>query len=284
MGEQTTTLNSGAAGTGAEGEHGPAILAAKPVLKEPWSMQRTATITGGDGTLIGYPGMNGIHFTAPVNPDTARDWLPDNLTPADPAMATFYIVDIPRTSFGIEYQEAGLFIHCLYEDQEHMFCAWMVLNDITPLILGREAMGLPKKLAEVQVDTTQAHPSGIVRRRGYTLLEVQGANPTPIDNGAIFQLPILNVRGLLGDPAPQLFRSHGSHRLQWGNQVDLQLNVGQSEFDPLHKLDLPATLKGEHLCDDIGVPGLPPTLELTQGPIAQVSTEWYFKAYPFRSY
>ena len=276
-----TTDNTG---RGFWGDSGEEILEANPAVKEAWSGERLMSLlidpTGGPM----YRKLDALHFVAEVNPDTVRAWLPDNLTPVDPALATVYISDFPRTAFGVAYQEAGLFLHCLFEEQEHMQCAWMVLNDDTPLILGREFSGLPKKIAEVEIDMNATNPRGVVRRRGYTVLEISGSNPTPLEDGELFQLPTLNVRGAPGRGDGELLRECASHRLHEGQAMDLEVFVGKSEFDPLYKLELPKKVRGEHLIVDVGLPDVEPRINLTTGVVGSVPEEWVTKAYPFRCY
>ena len=266
------------------GDGGEGILEANPAIKDAWSGERFGSLvmdpTGGPM----YRKLDALHFVAEVNPDTVRAWLPENLTPVEPALATVYIADFPRTAFGVAYQEAGLFLHCLFEEQEHMQCAWMVLNDDTPLILGRELSGLPKKIAEVDVNMNAENPNGEVRRRGYTVLRISGSNPSPLGYGELFQLPILNVRGAPGLGDGELLRGCSNHRFHEGQAMDLDVFVGETEFDPLYKLELPKKVRGEHLIVDVGVPGVEPRINLSNGVVGSVSAEWVTRAYPFRSY
>ena len=126
------------------GDNGEDILKVKPALKDAWTPERLMKIMMDPNNGPQYPMSVSLRFTCEVNQDVAREWLPDSLPPTNPALATVFMVDYPRTFFGLSYQEAGLFLHCTFEDQEHMLTMWMTLNDDTPLILGRELSGLPK--------------------------------------------------------------------------------------------------------------------------------------------
>ncbi len=214
----------------------------------------------------------------------AREWLPENLPPTSPALATVYVGNLPRTSFGVDYQEAGLFLHCMFEEQEHMLTAWMTLNDDTPMILGRELMGLPKKIADFELTMNSENPKGVVSRRGINVLEVTGSNPSTLEDGELWQLPILNVKGAPGDAEGKLIRSCASHKLHEGQIMDIEVKTGISDFDPLYKLEMPDMVKGEHMIIDGGVPGIAPRIDLPVGEVGTVSAEWVLKNYPFRCY
>lgn len=266
------------------GDGGEGILKVKPALKQAWSGERFMGLMTDPAMGPTFPKVDCLHFTAEVNPEVARDWLPENLPPTEPALATVYVADLPRTSFGVAYQEAGLFLHCLFEEQEHMQCAWMTLNDDTPMILGREMTGLPKKIADFELEMNSVNPRGVVRRRGYTVLEVSGSNPSPLEDGELFQLPILNVLGVPGQGEGKLLRGCVSHRLHEGQVMDLEVQTGISEFDPLYKLEIPAQVKGEHMIIDAAVPDIAPRIDLPAGEVGTVSAEWVMKAYPFRCF
>jgi len=266
------------------GDGGEGMLEANPAIRDAWSGERFMRLVMDPTGRPMYPKQDALHFVAEVNPDTVREWLPDNLNPVDPALATVYIADLPRTAFSVAYQEAGLFLHCVFEDQEHMFCAWMVLNDDTPMIMGRELSGLPKKIAEVEVSMNAEDPRGEVRRRGYTVLEISGSNPSPLEDGELFQLPILNVRGAPGLGDGELLRGCANHRLHEGQAMDLKVSVGKSEFDPLYRLELPGEVRGERLVIDVGLSDVMPRINLTNGVVGSVSADWVTRAYPFRCY
>ena len=265
------------------GDIGEDILEVKPAIKDPWAPERLMNIMMDPNNGPQYPMSDSLHFTCEVNPDVAREWLPENLPPTDPAMATVFMVDYPRTFFGLSYQEAGIFLHCVFEDQEHMLTIWMTLNDDTPLILGREMSGLPKKIADFEIEMNAVNPRGKVMRRGYDVLEVIGSNPQPLEDGELWQLPTLNVLGVPGKEG-KLLRGCASHRLHEGQKMDFAVSTGITDFDPLYRLEMPSRVRGEHMIIDAAVPGITPRINLPGGEVGTVSAEWVAANYPFRCY
>lgn len=135
----------------------------------------------------------------PVDADAVRDWLPFGLTLAEPARATVFIGDYPHTAFAPHYQEAALLLHVkLFGVIPVVYCPWMVLNNDRAMILGREMLGLPKKLALVSFSERRGKISGSVVRHGVELLRIEGRVGKTVET----PLPglgqaVVGLRGLL---------------------------------------------------------------------------------------
>jgi len=265
------------------GDAGEDILKVKPAIKEAWAPERFLSLMTDPANGPQYPMSDCLHFTCEVNQDVAAEWLPDSLPPAEPALATVFMVDYPRTFFGLSYQEAGLFLHCMFEDQEHMLTIWMTLNDDTPMILGREMSGLPKKIADFALELNAVNPRGKVTRRGYDVLEVSGSNPEPLEDGELWQLPMLCILGAPGQEG-KLLRGCASHRFHEGQKMNFEVRTGITDFDPLYRLEMPSEVKGEHMIIDAVVPEIAPRIELPTGEVGVVSADWVVANYPFRCY
>jgi len=171
----------------------------------------------------------------------------------------------------------------MFEDQEHMLTVWMTLNDDTPLILGREMSALPKKIADFELELNAVNPRGKVMRRGYDVLEVSGSNPEPLEDGELWQLPMLNILGVPGQEG-RLFRGCASHRFHEGQKMAFDVRTGITDFDPLYKLGMPSEVVGEHMIIDAAVPDIAPRIALTTGEVGVVSADWVAASYPFRCY
>ena len=263
---------------------GEDIVRAKPALRERWSQGRSLRILSGGGAGPTWPEAEIITFVAEVDDSTARRWLPPPLEPSEPAKATFFITRYPMTKLGFGYNEAAVLLHATHEGSEYLHCTWMVVDDDTALILGRELLGFPKKIAEIQVDIRSQQPTGSVDRKGYRVLEVSGTAGQPIEGGAVFPKPIVNTIGLPLKPT-ELIEMGVEERFHSGKQVDLEVSVGQSDLDPLYRLEIQPTQKGMVLVDSFGaagaaIPGRP------QGGLSgtAVSPDWLAKAYPFRTW
>lgn len=110
----------------------------------------------------------------PVDADVVGKILPPGLALADPPTATVFVADYPFTTFGSVYREAALLLHCADDRGPFVHCPWMVVDDDTALILGREMLGFPKKMAEIALEVDGDHAVGTVVRKGVELIRVEG--------------------------------------------------------------------------------------------------------------
>jgi acetoacetate decarboxylase len=201
-----------------------------------------------------------VFAEVPVDAEVVRDWLPFGLTLAEPARATVFIGDYPHTTFAPHYQEAALLLHAkLFGVLPVVYCPWMVLNNDRALILGREMLGLPKKMALVSFSERRGKISGSVVRHGVELLRIEGrvgepvAKPKPGLGQAV-----VGLRGLLNVLLPAhllLFRPtetvHACHALQ-----DAEVTLRNGEDDPVGVATGPAAEVTVRTCD-IGAGLLP---------------------------
>lgn len=196
----------------------------------------------------------------PVDADAVRDWLPFGLTLAEPARATVFIGDYPHTTFAPHYQEAALLLHArLFGVIPVVFCPWMVLNNDRAMILGREMLGLPKKLALVSFSERRGKITGSVVRHGVELLRIEGrvAGAVEKPKPGLGQA-VVGLRGLLNVLLPAhllLFHPretvHDCHAL---TQASVVLRSG--EDDPVGIAAGPASDITVRTCD-IGAGLLP---------------------------
>jgi acetoacetate decarboxylase len=111
----------------------------------------------------------------PVDAERVRGWLPAPLRLAAPARATVFIADYPETTFGSVYREAAVLLHVRLFGIPMVFCPWMVVDDDRALILGRELLGYPKKLAEIHFAEDRGRFAGAVTRHGTEVMRIEGA-------------------------------------------------------------------------------------------------------------
>nr|MDT0525628.1 acetoacetate decarboxylase family protein [Streptomyces sp. DSM 41633] len=112
------------------------------------------------------------YFTATVEVDTAtmRRWLPPGVRPATPGRADVFTAWFPDCSYGSVYHEAGIFVHIKAGRRTGIHCPWMILDDDVALILGRELLGYPKKLGEIEWSGDGDTIAATASRRGHDLL------------------------------------------------------------------------------------------------------------------
>jgi acetoacetate decarboxylase len=107
-----------------------------------------------------------------TKPEIIARLLPPPLKPADFPLATAFIANYPRTSFGLPYKEAALFLLAQYEQVQGSYCLSMPVTDDMAMAGGREQFGFPKKIAHIQVDIVDGEKTGYVERHGIRFFEL----------------------------------------------------------------------------------------------------------------
>ncbi|MFQ5503203.1 MAG: acetoacetate decarboxylase family protein [Planctomycetota bacterium] len=258
-----------------------------PRHRDAWSLGRTSAFL--DAASHGLPAFwaesKFLALHAEIDRETASAWLPPGLRPSDPARALIFAVDYVRTALGFDYREVGVLLHARLRGKPVLHVAWMVVDDDTALILGRELLGFPKKLAEIHFEIGSESAEVLVRRRGTDLLELRAELAEPISATPIFPHPIVNVRGLPGPLPNLLFRMDGGERFNSGRAARFDLKVQESPFDPLMDLGLASVQQGVHATVDIA----PRSERVSRWPrvwpvAGLIRPSWLLRAYPFRTW
>jgi Acetoacetate decarboxylase (ADC) len=101
----------------------------------------------------------------PLNPEAVKKILPLGMALRKPYRATFFMADYTKTAFTIPYHECALLIHVRTLFGAGVHCPWMIVDDDTALIYGRELLGYPKKMGEFQYTRKgNAISAGLIRR------------------------------------------------------------------------------------------------------------------------
>lgn len=176
-----------------------------------------------------------VFAEVPVDEDQVRGWVPAPLMLETPARATVFIADYPETTFGCVYREAALLLHVrLFGVIPAVYCPWMVVDDDRAMILGREMLGYPKKMARFRFEEKNGKFLGTVKRKGAEVLRMQGTIGEKIDNPppGIGQRAI-NSRHLLGLGAGHLLAFRPRETVHEANNVDLRVTLSSSPDDPV---------------------------------------------------
>jgi acetoacetate decarboxylase len=264
---------------------GADIVAAKPALRDAWSSARSAKVFGYGTPGPTWPKAEMVTFTAEADGETVGAWLPPPLEPTQPAKAMLFVARYPMTKLGFGYNEAAVFLHGAHEGREYLHCTWMVVDDDTAMILGREVLGFPKKMAVIDADIHAENPTARVQRKGLPVLEIAGGKPTPMEGGdGLLGLPVVNVIGTLRQKA-ELLQLGGEQKLHWGKGLDLEVSVGESDLDPLYRLGIQPRQQGTIVVVDMGVGGGQDG-EAAEGNLTgtAVTPAWMMQAYPFRAW
>ena len=186
----------------------------------------------------------------PVDPKAVRDWLPWPLSLASPPRATVFIADYPKTTFGSVYREAAVLVHVRLFGVRMAFCPWMVVDDDRALILGRELLGYPKKMADIRFQEKGGELSASVLRHGVEVMRIEGAigdvdaAPAPgIGRRAV------NLRGLMSFAPNHLLVFRPVETIHECRTLDARVTLRSSPDDPIGVATGPAERASIRTCD-----------------------------------
>ncbi len=176
-----------------------------------------------------------IFADVPVDAGRASSILPWGLKLVEPARATLFIVDYTKTAFTIPYHEAALLLHVRHPLGPGLHCPWMIVDDDTALIYGRELLGYPKKMGVFEFEEDDTSVSASVTRRGVRVLSMKGEKGEKQQNPApAFDVKTYNVGGpgsLFAINPIWMFRPR--EVIHESLQMEVELKVETSEFDPI---------------------------------------------------
>jgi len=177
----------------------------------------------------------------PIDPGPTGEILPPGLTLATPPTATVFVADYPYTTFGSVYHEAAVLLHGIDDQGPYVHCPWMVVDDDTALILGREMLGFPKKMADITVDIDGDHVVGTVARKGVELIRIEGAVVVGDDTPpALFDRRFVNLFGSIVNGMSLIELAPSGECFHECRRGDGKVLLGTSDRDPLGAL-APAT-------------------------------------------
>jgi acetoacetate decarboxylase len=113
-------------------------------------------------------------FDLPLDPHAAQKILPPGMWLRKPYRATFFMADYTKTAFTVPYHECALLIHVRTLFGSGVYCPWMIVDDDTALIYGRELLGYPKKMGAFNYARNEKTISAELARRGVQVFTVSG--------------------------------------------------------------------------------------------------------------
>lgn len=194
----------------------------------------------GDPRRTLYRGAHYFAATVEVDADRMRQWLPAGVRLAEPGRADVFTAYFPDCNYGSVYHEAGLFVHIKARGQTGIHCPWMILDDDVALILGRELLGYPKKLGEIDWELDENGIRATATRRGHKLISMHG-RLGEVMTGAppILGRPHRNVASLTGAFLPWVLAfTPGERPIEVRRIEDAHLEIGGSERDPIDQMGL----------------------------------------------
>ncbi|WP_341268262.1 acetoacetate decarboxylase family protein [Gordonia malaquae] len=204
------------------------------------------------------------YFTATVEVDvpTMNAWLPAGVRPVTPGRADVFAAWFPDCTYGSVYHEAGVFVHIkTIGGRTGIHCPWMILDDDVALILGRELLGYPKKLGEINWSLDDTAISASAHRRGEELLTMSGRlGDVAPDAPPILGRPHRNVAGTLGASLPRVIGfTPGEHPIETRTVHLDDFRIRGTERDPIDRMGLGAVVDSRlHRVDlSAGSPPIP---------------------------
>lgn len=252
-------------------------------INSKWSLTRTRDILIQPARWT-WANAQVLVADVPVNATVARQWLPPSLALPGEPMATVFIAHYPDTAIGVAYREAGVLLHARLRRRTVLHCAWMVVDDDTAMILGRELLGFPKKMAQIDFDFSPHHSQASVLRRGVEVLrfEAQACGTAP--RADFLQHPIVNTRGIPGVLPNLMLSMKPNERLHVSDAARLRLTTNDSPCDPLATLGIDGDHNARRLVVDMGSQGEEDAPLFPALPASIVNPAWLWKAYPFRTW
>jgi acetoacetate decarboxylase len=174
----------------------------------------------------------------PLDRHEAKRILPFGLWPSSPAMATLFLVNYTKTAFTVPYKETALLVHVRTPLGAGLHCPWMIVDDDTGLIYGRELLGYPKKFGQFIFEEKGDGVTASVSRRGIEVLKIEARRKEREDSPRpVFDFKTFNAGGPGQFFAIQpiwLFRPKEVILESWS--AEAQVTLGESEFDPIARL------------------------------------------------
>lgn len=234
----------------------------RPPTSATQALGRLSTMLAPGATL--YRDAHYLVADVEVDPAAARRWVPWPLRPSVPTTASVFTAYFPHTSFGSVYREAGLFLHVEHRGVRAVHCPWMIVDDDVALIAGRELLGYPKKLGEIDFAVDGDRVVGVARRRGVELLRMEGTLGAPVvAPPPMLGRPHRNLRGPIGSLFPRVVAFTPTEVHREARPVALDLRVGGSDRDPLSDLGVGAVRAAFLHRVDLGTSGVPRSVGLT---------------------
>jgi acetoacetate decarboxylase len=203
-----------------------------------------------------------------TDPDVVKRIIPQPLKPSDQPYATALVAKYPKTNFGSVYNEAALLVTVEYGGETGGYCLAMPVTEDMALIMGREILGFPKKIAEeISLARMENGVRGRCVRRGVELMnlsmpfeeEVEPEKAVEMlrtlsgqEGGEGWEAIAYNFKFFLSprltdfDYKPRLLKQvttfRPSSRIKLGSNFDLKLK--SSEADPLAEIPFKEPVMG----------------------------------------
>jgi acetoacetate decarboxylase len=189
----------------------------------------------------------------PLRFEEATKILPMGMRLTEKPMATLFIVNYTQINFSVPYHEAALLIHVQTPIGLGVHCSWMIVDDDTALIYGRELLGYPKKMGVFTFDENQEKIQASISRRGKKVLCMEGKRekvqqPPP----PVLDIKTFNVGGLgQGHFFNPIWLFRPKEVVHESYESEVTVTISDSEFDPIARLIAGDPVQGRIAVSDI---------------------------------
>ncbi len=191
-----------------------------------------------------------------IDPDAAREWLPDGIELADPYTAKYFVADYPESECCGPYRETAILLPVMFNQLPATHCPWMLVDDDVALVQGRDVFGFPKKMGEIRVDinprTGKIHAT--VNRHGSRLITIGGTigkvvpNPEPLLGGSKANVwgvvPANGIGGLV--QMPRILTFETDEEVLLARDLEVTVQIQGTKTDPIDAI-LPGAVLGATL-------------------------------------
>ncbi len=179
--------------------------------------------------------------------------LPLFMTPTREAKATLFIANYVKNCFTVPYREAAFLIHVKTPFGKGLHCPWMIVDDDSAMIYGRDYLGYPKKMGEFIFEESNSAVHASVKRRGIEIMKMDAVKGKPEEKPEpVFAQKFFNVR----NPG-QLYMLHticlfrAKENITESCQAEIKLTVSESPVDPIAQLIDGSPFNGRMVVMDI---------------------------------
>lgn len=188
-----------------------------------------------------------------TRPEQVRELLPPGLSPTERPLVTASVAWYGRSNFTGGFHLGALFVEARHEDQVGVYPAVLYTDTDAALVVGRDVLGEPKRLATFSMQREGSKLRGECTRYGTPILRIQarlekGTPPPRMD------LILFNYKYHLSADLKRLewgpmlmaltYSSASISRLEAGTA---ELQLGQTAHDPWGELEVVELLGANYL-------------------------------------
>lgn len=201
-------------------------------------------------------------ITYETDMDVVREVLPEPLEPTVPHVHYEWIKMPDSAGFG-DYTESGMVIPCKYKGEDCNFVTQMYLDDLAPIVAGREIWGFPKEFAHPVLQVNKDTLTATLEYAGVTVaIGTMEYKPQVMDAAAVAkaltktQINLKLIPHVDGTPAIAQLVAYNltdvTVKGAWEGQA--RLHLVPHVHAPVADLPVRKVLGGKHFIADLTLP------------------------------